>query len=140
MRTYSELASFSSFEERFNYAKLTGLVGEITFGGSRILSQNFYRSKEWRTLRRDIILRDNGCDLGCPDRPIYGNILIHHLEPITIDDVKSMNSRIMDPDNLVCVSMLTHNAIHYGSFDILPSTDFVERKPNDTCPWKEVSQ
>ena len=138
MRTYSELMGLSSFEERFEYLKLTGLVGEITFGGTRVLSQNFYRSKEWKRIRRDIILRDNGCDLACPDRPIVGNVLIHHLEPITIDDVKSMSGKIVDPENLICVSMLTHNAIHYGSIDILPNFEFTERKPNDTCPWKEV--
>lgn len=136
MLTYSELISFDTFEERFNYLNLHGLVGEMTFGGHRRLNQILYNCDEWKSVRRKVILRDNGCDLGIQDRPIAGKILIHHLNPITIDDVLKRKSCVFDLNNLICSSFDTHNAIHYGSNEILRVNTFTTRKPNDTCLWR----
>lgn len=135
MKTYSELITIPSFEERYEYLKLDGLVGNETFGFNRYLNQSFYRSKEWRDFRRDIIIRDQGCDLAHSDHPIMGMILIHHLNPLTKEDIVLGRSCVLDPENVVCVMKLTHNAIHYGSYDVIPSGP-IERKENDTCPWK----
>lgn len=135
IRTYSELATIPSFEERFEYCKIGGKIGDETFGSDRYYNQRFYTSKEWKQIRNAVILRDNGCDLGCPDRPIPGKIIIHHLQPIIIDDIDQSTEYLLGLDNLVCVSQNTHNAIHYGDKTLLPK-DPVERKPNDTCPWK----
>jgi hypothetical protein len=136
VRCYSELIQLPTFEERFRYLKLDGKVCDITFGFDRYFNQRFYNSKEWKTIRRDIVVRDNGCDLGCDDSPIYGKIFIHHMNPITIEDISKCSEFLMDPEYLVCVSFDTHNAIHYGCEDILDARKVTERKPNDTCPWK----
>lgn len=124
-----------TFEERFEYLKIGGRIGEQTFGSDRYYNQRFYRSAEWKRVRNEIILRDNGCDLGCPDRPIPGKIIIHHLNPIIIDDIDLGSEYLLNPDYLICVSHNTHNALHYGDTSLLPK-DPVERRPYDTCPWK----
>ena len=135
IKTYSELRSLTTFEDRFNYLKIFGEVGKDTFGCDRVFNQKFYHSKEWRRIRDYIIVRDNGMDLGVDDHPIKGQILIHHINPITLDDIKESNDCLFDENNLICVSKLTHNAIHYGYEETLPK-QYEERKPNDTCPWK----
>ena len=135
IRTYSELIQLPTFEERYRYLRLQGAVGKSTFGFDRYLNQKFYRSSEWKRIRDEVIIRDNGCDLGIEDRLIYGRILIHHMNPITEKDIIRMSDALMNPDYLICVTHQTHNAIHYGNEDLL-FTGFVERRPNDTCPWK----
>lgn len=134
-RTYSELIKFETFKERFEYVSLSGNVAYTTFGGSRYLNQIFYKTKEWKDLRNLIIIRDNGCDLALPNRPITGPIYIHHLNPITKDDILNRNPIIVNPENLICVSFDTHQAIHYGDFSLI-NDDMVIRRANDTCPWK----
>ena len=135
MKTYTELSKLPTFIQRFDYLKLNSKIGEDTFGFDRYLNQVFYRSKEWRKVRNFVIVRDNGNDLGLEGYPIGGKILIHHMNPINVHDILQRNEAILDPEYLVCVSNDTHQAIHYGSEDLLPQ-DPVERKPNDTCPWK----
>lgn len=135
-KTYSELITLPTFEERFRYLKLGGNVGADTFGFDRYMNQQFYKSKEWRRIRDVIIVRDNGCDLGIPGRDISGPIYIHHLNPISPDTIMHSDSDLLNPDNLICVSLETHNAIHYGDDSILHKNSIVERTPNDTCPWK----
>ena len=135
MRTHSELVRFPTFEERFRYLRLSGSVGEETFGFDRYLNQRFYSSAEWKRIRRDVIIRDNGCDLGIADRAIGGRILIHHMNPVTRKDIIRASEILMDPEFLICVSHETHNAIHYGDESLLIEVP-PERKPNDTCPWK----
>lgn len=135
MRTYTELLKIPTYKERYNYLKLGAKVGEETFGYDRYLNQVFYRSKEWKSIRDKIILRDNGCDLADPDHAIFGRIYVHHMNPITLRDIDKRNPEIFDPEFLVCCSFDTHNAIHYGSENMLPQ-ELVERKPGDTCPWK----
>lgn len=137
MKTYSELILLQSFEDRFNYLKLDGSVGIQTFGSERYLNQIFYNLPEWKTARRDVIVRDNGLDLAHPDRPIVGRIYVHHINPITISDVERRSSRLFDPENLISVSFRTHNAIHYGDKTLLIPTEPIERKPNDQCPWRK---
>lgn len=135
-KTYSELLTLQTFEERFQYLKLDGKIGEDTFGWDRYLNQVLYRSAEWRRFRREIILRDNGCDMAHPDYPINGNlIIIHHLNPITKQDIVNRSPNLFDPENVVCVSHRTHNAIHYG-VEEAPIQKPITRMPNDTCPWK----
>lgn len=135
IKTYHELILLDSFEERFEFLKRSGKVGMDTFGFDRYLNQDFYHSKEWRDIRNLVIVRDNGCDLAHPDHPIFGRIIIHHITPLTVDDFVQSTDFLLDPNNLICVSELTHKALHYGSFDLIPK-DYVERRPNDTCPWK----
>lgn len=135
IKCYSELMSLSTFIERYRYLKLGGSVGKETFGYDRYLNQTLYRSPEWKRFRRDIIIRDNGCDLGCEGYDIVGKILIHHIEPITIEDIIKRNPKIFDPENVISTQLMTHNAIHYGDESLL-ITEPVVRKPNDTCPWK----
>lgn len=136
IKTYSELVTLSSFMDRFDYLRLNGIVGEVTFGSDRYYNQLFYRKDiEWLRIRNEVILRDNGCDLGIPDRPISGRIIIHHIEPITIDDILNRTSRLLDPNNLICTSKNTHDAIHYGDSGILIAEP-IARSKNDTCPWK----
>lgn len=135
VRTYSELISIKSFEKRYEYLRLTGSVGKETFGGSRYLNQLLYQSPKWRKTRRGIILRDDGYDLAHEDRPINGTIYIHHINPITIDDIKQGRYCVFDPENLISVSFETHQAIHYGDNSLIKK-DFVVRKPFDTCPWR----
>ena len=135
-RTYQELLTIPTFEERFEYLKLEGSVGVDTFGYDRYLNQILYKSSEWRKFRNEIIVRDNGCDLAFPGFEIYGQkILIHHINPITVEDVVYRSSKVFDPNNVVTTILNTHNAIHYGDADLL-TTGPVERTPNDTCPWK----
>ena len=135
IRTYSELSKLSTFKERFDYLKLNGKIGEDTFGHSRFLNQDFYSSPEWRRTRRNIIVRDNGCDMGLDGYSIQGRIYVHHINPITVDDILERRPCLFDPENLICVSSMTHEAITYGIEDMLP-TDPVIRRPNDTCPWR----
>lgn len=135
IKTYSELITFSTFEERFEYLQLKGIVGQETFGFDRYLNQILYNSKEWKHLRNEIIVRDNGCDLALDGFEIHGRILIHHINPITIDDVIKRREMVFDPENLICVTHNTHNAIHYGDKSLL-ITGPIERRANDTCPWK----
>lgn len=135
IRTYSELIQLATFEERYQYLRLQGTVGKDTFGFDRYLNQKFYRSAEWKRVRDQVIIRDNGCDLGMEDRLIHGRILIHHMNPITEKDIIRMSDALMNPEYLICVTHNTHNAIHYGDKDLL-FTGFVERRPYDTCPWK----
>ena len=135
-KSYSHLITLPTFEERYHYLKLDGKVGEETFGYDRYLNQVFYTSKEWRTFRRDIIARDLGCDLGISDREIGGHIIIHHLNPITLADIHKRNlSILLNPENAICVSHITHQAIHYGDESLLITTP-IERSRNDTCPWR----
>lgn len=134
-RSYRELLQFKTFEDRFDYLKLAGEVCDPTFGYDRYFNQQFYHSSEWRRARNRIILRDNGCDLGMPDYEIHGRIYIHHINPITKQDVEEFSDNLLDPDNLICVTFDTHNAIHYGDERTLPKTP-IERAPGDTCPWR----
>ena len=140
IKTYSELITIPTFEERFEYLKLDGQVGVETFGFNRYLNQAFYKSDEWLSIRDYVITRDNGCDLGMEGYEIYGQILIHHINPITIDDVLNLNPCLTDLENLICVTNTTHNMIHYGLYKnstIGGSLIYgADRKPNDTCPWK----
>lgn len=135
IRTYSELIQFPTFEERFRYLQLSGSVGKETFGFDRYLNQNFYRSSAWKRVRDQVIVRDNGCDLGIDDRIIYGKILIHHMNPINDEDILNMTDILLNPEYLICVTLDTHNAIHYGDDDLLIKEPVVRFK-NDTCPWK----
>ena len=136
IRTYRECIQLSTFQERYRYLQIGGQVGKETFGFDRYLNQMLYRTSEWKHFRRDMIVRDNGCDLGCEGYEIYGNVLVHHINPITVEDVINRNPCIFDPNNVICTSLNTHNAIHYGDETLL-ITEPVVRKPNDTCPWKQ---
>lgn len=135
IRTYKELIRIPSFEERFEYLKLNGVVGADTFGFDRYINQNFYSSAQWKKLRDEIIVRDNGCDLACSDRMIGGQITIHHMNPITMNDIVDLTEFALNPDYLICVSSQTHKAIHYGDVTKLAREPIV-RSRNDTCPWK----
>lgn len=135
-RTYSELLLLPTFEERFEYLNLSGEVGDFTFGGKRWLNQDFYRSSEWKRARNAAIVRDLGLDLVVDDRPIFGKVIVHHINPISIEDVARHSGKLFDLENLVCVSHETHNAIHYGDSRLLTPSKIVIRAPNDTCPWK----
>lgn len=135
-RTYSELVKLKTFEERFEYLKLNGDVGSVTFGFDRYLNQIFYRSPEWASVRMKVILRDNGFDLGIQGYEIRGRVYIHHMNPIEEEDLLKHSLTILDPEYLICVSHNTHNAIHYGDKNSLESREFVERHENDTCPWR----
>lgn len=135
IKTYSELIKLPTFEERYRYLRLSGRVGDDTFGFDRYLNQNFYRSAKWKRIRDEVIVRDNGCDLGIEDRIIHGKILIHHMNPITDRDILDLTEFLLDPEYLICVTHTTHNAIHYGDEDLL-ITNPVVRTRNDTCPWK----
>ena len=136
IKSYDELVQIPTFEERYEYLKLNGRIGEETFGFDRWLNQKFYQSDEWKRIRRDVILRDAGCDLGIKDREIIGRIYIHHMNPITVDDIILHSDYLLNPMYLVCTSKLTHDAIHYGDESLLQE-DFKERKPYDTCPWRQ---
>lgn len=135
IRRYSELMRIPTFEERFEYLRLDGQVGADTFGSDRYLNQIFYKSPEWKKIRDEIIIRDQCCDLAMPGYDIHGPVLIHHLNPITKADILSRMDLLLNPEYLVCTIQSTHNAIHYGDVNLL-ITNPIERKPNDTCPWK----
>lgn len=136
LRTYSELITLRTFEERYGYLKLGGRVGEETFGFDRYLNQIFYKSPEWKSVRDFVIVRDHGCDLACPDREILGSrILVHHMNPISVDDILSRSQFLLDPEYLITTVKNTHDAIHYGDENLL-FTGPIERTKNDTCPWR----
>ena len=135
IRKYSELIKLPTFKERFEYLRLDGQVGEATFGFDRYANQKFYRSEEWKRIRNQIIMRDNGCDLGIDGYEIYGKILIHHMNPISLKDIESASRYLLNPEYLICVTHDTHNAIHYGDDSFL-AAEVPERRKNDTCPWK----
>lgn len=135
IKRYSELITLPTFKERFGYLMLRGKVGELTFNGHRYLNQVLYKCPEWRSIRREAILRDNGCDLGCDGYEIMGNILVHHINPITVGDIIERRPCVFDLENLICASLNTHNAIHYGDEDLLPK-ELIIRTRDDTCPWR----
>lgn len=135
IKTYSEMIKYKTLEDRYNYLRLFGDVGKDTFGHARYLNQDFYRSKEWKRIRNEVIVRDNGCDLGVDGYDIYDRIYIHHMNPVSIEDfVEYDTERLLNPETLVCVSFKTHQAIHYGDEKLLPQV-LIERKPGDTKFW-----
>jgi len=135
IRTFSELRRIPTFKERYEYLRLVGIVGESIFGFDRHLNQVLYTSKRWRRTRDNIIIRDDGCDLGVKGYEIYDRIYVHHMNPITIEEIEMESDTLFDPNFLICTSFNTHNAITYGSEHLLPQLP-IERRPNDTCPWK----
>lgn len=136
IRTYSELIRLPTFEDRYRYLRLSGSVGRETFGFDRYLNQIFYRSPEWRSVRDFVIVRDNGCDLGIDGREIHERIIIHHMNPITIEDIERRSDYLLDPEFLISTIHSTHNAIHYGDESLLILAP-VERSLYDTCPWRK---
>lgn len=134
-RCYTELIQLPTFEERYNYLRLDGVVGQDTFGFDRYLNQKFYRSPEWKKVRRDVIIRDEGRDLAMKGYELQSNIYVHHMNPIAPKDIINVEDWILNPEFLVCVSKRTHDAIHFGDKSLLPELP-MERTPNDTCPWK----
>ena len=135
LRTYSELIRLKTFEERYNYLRLSGIVGQPTFGFDRRLNQLCYTSGLWREKREKIIIRDNGCDLGVPGYDIHDKIIIHHMNPLIVEDLINVSDDVFNEEYLICVSHRTHNAIHFGDENLLPKGPII-RMPNDTCPWK----
>lgn len=129
------MSKLKTFEERYQYLRLDGVIGEDTFGFDRYLNQIFYRSKRWKRVRDKVIVRDNGCDLGIEGREIYGKVLIHHMNPITIRDIENESDFLLNPEYLICVTHNTHNAIHYGDEGLLMKGP-IERTKNDMCPWR----
>lgn len=139
-RTYTELSTLHTFEERFKYLRLDGSIGVETFGFDRVFNQKFYSSREWKRVRDIVITRDNACDLGIPGHEILSGkqkILIHHLNPISLKDIETGSNFLLNPEYLITTILSTHNAIHYGDERLLERACFVERTKNDTCPWKE---
>lgn len=136
IRTYSELCKLQTFEERYEYLRIGGVVGEDTFGSERYINQILYKMPEWRKVRRDVIIRDKGFDLGVQDYDIVGKVMVHHMNPITVDDIINRLDYVLDPEYLISSSFMTHQAIHYGSKDLLPEAP-IERFKNDTCPWRK---
>ena len=135
LRCYRELKRLSTFQERYEYLRIGGMVGESTFGFERYLNQMLYNSAVWRKVRDQVIIRDNGCDLGIEGFQIHDHILVHHMNPITVQQIEESAAEIFDPEFLICCSYQTHNAIHYGDKELLPQLP-IERQPNDMCPWK----
>lgn len=135
IKTYSELIKLPTFKERYQYLKMKGIVGEETFGFDRWLNQAFYKSKEWLAIRDHVIFRDNGCDLGIPEREIHGRVLIHHMNPITKRDILDRSDFLLNPEYLITTTKVTHDAIHFSDESLLYE-DPIERTMNDTCPWK----
>lgn len=141
IKTYSELITLPTLQERYEYLKLGGKIGEETFGFDRYLNQKFYSTDpEWLSVRDFVIVRDNGCDLALPDREIPDGvkIIVHHMNPITIDDILHRTKYLLDPEYLISTIKLTHDAIHYGNWELLFSTMPIERTRHDTCPWKKL--
>lgn len=134
-KCYKELSRLKTFEERYEYLRMDGRVGQETFGFDRFVNQFFYTSREWKKVRDEVIVRDNGCDLGIEGYEIVGKILIHHINPIRQEDILERADWILNPEFLICTSHRTHNAIHYGNINNLPSLP-IERTKNDTCPWR----
>ena len=137
IRTYSKLITLPTFEERYQYLKIGGTVGEETFGFDRYLNQSFYKTKEWLRIRDPVIVRDQGCDLAMIDREIRGKILVHHMNPITKEDVVRRTKYLLDPEYLICTVKNTHDAIHYGDESVLIKAP-IERQKNETCPWRHA--
>lgn len=137
IKRYSELVSLPTFEERYRYLRLSGRVCEETFGFERYLNQVFYRSPEWRRIRDEVILRDCGCDLACKGREIFGQVIIHHMNPINAKDIRGRSDFLLNPEFLICTTPGTHQAIHYGDESLLIIAP-VARTRNDTCPWKHA--
>lgn len=135
IRTYSELITYNTFIDRYNYLKLNGQIGVETFGMDRYINQSLYKSQRWLETRRKVIIRDKGCDLGLPDFEIADRVIIHHMNPITLEDIEEERDCVFNPEYLISTSFRTHNAIHYGDESLLPKLP-VERKANDMCPWK----
>ena len=135
IRTYSELITLHTFEERFKYLQLNGQVGESTFGFDRYMNQVFYRSQKWKSIRDFVIIRDCGCDLGVEGYDIHGKIIIHHMNPLSMRDIETESDFLLNPDFLICTTHNTHNAIHYGNENLLVTAP-IERTKNDTCPWR----
>lgn len=134
MKSYHELITIPTFQDRYEYLRLDGSVGEDTFGFDRYINQHLYRSPEWKSTRQKVIIRDGGCDLAMRGYELYGRLIVHHINPLTLDQIENRAPSVFDLDNLVLTCIDTHNAIHYGS-----NRDFsgpIERMPNDTCPWK----
>lgn len=135
IRTYSELIKFDTFMDRYQYLRLDGKVGEETFGFDRWLNQLFYKDPEWLSIRNEVIIRDNGCDLGITDREVHSRILVHHMNPISREDILARSEFLLNPEYLICTSKTTHDAIHYGDENLLMGEP-IERTRNDTCPWR----
>lgn len=135
IKRYSELQQLETFEERFNYLKLSGSVGVETFGFDRYINQRFYKDPRWKSIRDQVIVRDSACDLGILDREIMGNVYVHHMNPITAQDIINNSDLVFNPDYLICVSHETHNAIHYGDESYLNKYQIVDRTKNDQSPW-----
>lgn len=135
-KNYSELMKLYTYEERLRYLKLDGVVAKETFGYDRYLNQMFYKSPEWKSVRHKVIVRDKACDLGIDDREIYSGIIVHHINPITPNDIKQRSAKMLDPENLICTTKRTHDGIHYGNESAL-FTRQTERSQNDTIPWRE---
>lgn len=135
IRTYSELITLPTFEDRYRYLQLNGAVGKDTFGFDRYINQQFYRSKEWQRIRDEVIIRDNACDLGMEGYEIHGRIYVHHINPIMVRDIQFNSDYLMNPEFLICTTHRTHNAIHYGDENLLARAP-IERTKNDTCPWR----
>lgn len=135
IKSYSELSMLPTFQERYEYLRLQGVVGEETFGFDRYMNQFFYRSPEWKKVRDEVIVRDGGCDLGIPGREIFDRIIIHHMNPIRPEDIRNRSDLLLNPDFLIVTSHRTHQAIHYGDEGLLIKEEIVRFK-NDTCPWK----
>lgn len=136
IKTYSELITIPTFTGRYQYLKLGGQVGKETFGFDRYINQVLYRSGEWKRFRRDMIIRDNGCDLACEGFDIYGQVLLHHINPITMNDIMRRDPKLFDPENVISTTLRTHNAIHYGDESLIYETP-IERSKYDTCPWRK---
>lgn len=136
IKTYSEISLLKTFEERFRYLQLNGVVGEETFGFDRFINQAFYRSQEWKSIRDFVIIRDSGCDLGIDGHDIYSKVFIHHMNPILPRDIETKSDLLLNPEYLITTTLDTHNAIHYGDESLLVTAP-VERSRNDTCPWKK---
>lgn len=136
IKTYQELIHIPTFKERFEYLKLPGIVGKETFGHNRYLNQDFYTSNEWKRIRSFVIARDLGRDLGVEGYDLYNGLVVHHINPITMDDIINHSDIVFDPENLITTCLKTHNAIHYGDFSQVVDTTYVPRQPNDTCPWR----
>lgn len=134
IRSYSELTRLDTFEERLGYLRLSAKVGDVSFGSERSINQAMYRSREWRTVRESVIVRDDGMDLAVPDFPVWGDPVVHHIIPVTLDDVRYGSSLLFDPENLITTCLQTHNSIHYG-VDPAPRETFLERSPGDTKLW-----
>lgn len=139
IKTYSKLITLPTFEERFKYLQNSSLIGKSTFGFDRYLNQAFYTSKEWRYIRNQVIVRDEGCDLGIIDRPIYDKVIVHHMNKITPEQLEKDISIALDPEYLITTHWLTHEAIHYSDITLLPKP-FVDRQPDDTNPWKQKKE